>query len=309
MKGYTIKSFVLMALCLCCAFGSSAQTDTDMENTEIFTVVSLSEENVYTGVPVCFSVRLYSTNPEIDFVRPVTHPDFAGFDVRRYPMAHTNRYSRISREKFNGKMYYAVWLEDVVLVPKEPGTFTIESGNYVAGINEFEIFSDPFWGTVRRAVPAEYPVKGDKIKIKVKALPSKAPAGFSGAVGEYDITASVPRSAAKGDRGTIYIQVYGEGDLSGVDMPDLMSKFPSGLGIKSVSQDVDSYIENGTIHSRLTFECNFSPISDEAIVIPEIPFVYFNPRTKKYETKNSPPVEIRVEKSSPYGDRPTYQEI
>lgn len=309
MKGSILKTIALTIMCLCCVAESSARTDADMENTEVFTLLSLSEDNIYVGAPVCFSVRLLSTNPEIDFVRPLTHPEFTGFDVRRYPMARTNRYSHITREKYDGEMYYAVWLEDIVLIPKESGSFTIESGDYIVGINEYEVFSDPFWGTVRRAVPEEYPVKGTKIKLKVKNLPGKAPAGFSGAVGEFNISASVPRSATKGNQGTVYIQISGEGDLSGVEIPDLMSKFPASLGIKSVSQNVDSYLEDGNILSRLTFECTFSPLADENVVISEIPFVYFNPRTKKYETKTSSPVEIRIEESTPHGERPIYQEI
>ncbi len=287
-----------------------AQGDAVYENTEVFTVTSLSSDNLYVGVPVCYSVKLYSTNPSIDFVRPVSQPEFNGFDVTKYPVVRTDRYNRIIKEEFKGKIYYTVWLEDVVLIPKSIGTYLLKGEDFIAGINEYEVFTDPFWGTVRRAVPEEYPVKGDEIKVKVSQLPKNLPEGYTGAVGEYSIRVRVNTDVLKGEDEILTVHITGQGDLSDIEWPDLMTQFPSTIGVRSMSQDCRTYLDDGVVRSDLTFECGFSPLEEGELTIPALSFKYFDPIKKKFRTAQSAPVEIMVKSSSSRKINPTIiQEI
>lgn len=297
MRKRLISSFILALITLLALPMAKAQPNSPYANTEVFIVTSLSDKNLYVGVPVCFSVRLYSTNPDIDFVKPVSHPGFDGFDVRKYPMVRTDRYHRITRETYGKKQYYAVWLEDVVLTPTATGTFTLKGEDYIAGLNEYQVFTDPFWGTVRRAVPEEYPIKGESVKVKVSNLP-KAPTEFSGAVGEYSIQTRVPRDITAGDDGTLIVTISGQGDLSNVELPNLLSQFPTQLGVKSISQDCSTYLEDGVIRSVMTFECGFIPSEVGSITIPSVSIVYFNPIQKKFQTATSDPIQLEVKSST-----------
>lgn len=309
MKKINFNIFLILLAILASLSAGASENKNEYSDTELFIITSLSDKNLYVGVPVCFSVRLYSTNPSIDFARPVSRPVFDGFERTRIPVARTNRYHQATKEVYKGKSYYCVWLEDVVLIPKQSGSFTIKGEDYIIGVNEYEVFSDPFWGTVRRAVPAEYPVKGEKIKVKVSSLPSSTPKDFSGAVGEYRIQASVPKVAYKGDSETLIVQVSGQGDLSGVDLPDLLSRFPAELGVRSVSQECHTYLEEGVVRSDLTFECGFSPLKEGIITIPPLTFVYFDPENKKFETAKSSAIELEIRTGVPDGKRPEYKEI
>lgn len=303
---------VLLVMCISLLSAGSvrAQSEAQYEDTQVFTVTSLSSDNFYVGVPVCFSVKLYSTNPSIDFVRPVSHPKFEGFDIKKYPVVRTDRYNRINREKYNGKMYYTVWLEDIVLVPQSTGRYTLAGEDFIAGINEYEVFTDPFWGTVRRAVPEEYPVTGEKVKVKVSQMPQNAPKDFTGAVGEYIIRTKVSREVSKGDDETLIVQVSGQGDLSEVEWPGLMTQFPTSIGVKSMSQDCRTYLDDGVLRSDLTFECGFSPAVEGLITIPSLSFNYFDPVKKKFRTAKSEVIEIEVKPTTSSSETPTIiQEI
>lgn len=309
MRTKTILSILGYIFCIMGTFPVFAQNNEEYSDTQVFLITSLSDKNLYLGVPVCFSVRLYSTNPSIDFARPVSRPSFDGFERTRIPMTRTDRYHSVTRENYKGKTYYCVWLEDVVLIPRETGNFTISGEDYIIGLNEYEVFSDPFWGTVRRAVPVEYPVKGEKIKVKVSAIPGKAPSEFSGAVGEFQISVSLPDQTYKGEMQTLLVRISGQGDLSNVELPNLIGQFPSQLGVKSVSQECTTYLEEGVVRSELTFECGFQPLSEGKLTIPSLSFVYFDPLQKKYMTTKSNSIELEVKSGLPSSGKPIYQEI
>ncbi|MCM1291586.1 MAG: hypothetical protein NC201_05170 [Prevotella sp.] len=275
----------------------SAQGESKFEDTEVFTITSLSSKNLYVGVPVCYSVRLYSTNPSIDFVRPISKNHFEGFDIKQFPTLRTDRYHHINKEIVKGRTYYTVWLEDIILVPQSVGDFNIKGEDFIAGINEYQVYSDPFWGTMRRAVPSEYPIKGQDMKVKVSNFPSNQPKNFSGATGVYSVKVNVNKIVAKEDEAVMVVRISGQGDLSDVDLPNLLSQFPNSLGVKSVSQDCNTYMENGVLRSDLYFECGFSPIQEGIIKIPAITFTYFNPDKKKFVTAESEPIDIEVRES------------
>lgn len=290
-----IKIFIALALALLGSFGQTefsasakAPSTGQYEDTQLFLVVSITEGNLYVGQDICYSVKLYSTNPSIEFARPISRADFSGLKQVQFPKARTGRNSDIQKETYKGKEYYTVVLEDVMLRGSDAGSYTLKGSEYVVGVNEYSLYTDPFWGTVRRMQPAEYPVKVGDLKVKLKSLPAKTPEGFSGAIGEFSVKSVLPEGPiAPKAEATVIFKIRGTGDLRDTRLPDVSGAFPEGVELKSISRDLQTWQQDNKVMSELTLECTFVPEEEGDLVIAPISYISFSPKAGKFVTGKS----------------------
>ena len=172
--------------------------------------------------------------------------------------------------------------------------------------------NDPFWGPgyVNRVEVEE--LSAPDVMVKASPLPEKGrPDNFSGAVGNFNVTVSVPSGEIiAGEEAYLVVTLSGDGDLSGLAPPDVRQAFAKPLQFKSMTENRNEYISKGELGSELEMECVFVAEKEGTFTIGPISFSYFNPRTRRYEQAESTPVTIEVEsgsasKSSP----PVYIEI
>ncbi|PYI91508.1 MAG: hypothetical protein DMF03_03370 [Verrucomicrobia bacterium] len=154
-------------------------------------------------------------------------------------------------------------------------------------------FSDPFSMLGERR---EITVKSDTIPLEVKPLPGGAPPTFTGAVGNFSLTADAnPKRVQVGDPITVKVEVAGRGNFDRVSAPDLTDesgwhKYPPSSNFK---QDDDVGI-SGT----KTFEMVVSP-NEKKSALPPVAFSYFDPVKDKYVTLETQAVPLVVEGSGP----------
>ena len=299
-----------VASVLVCVPQQAAAQENLYENTEIFLLATVDPANNYVGAPLCYSVKLYSTNPSIEYARPLSSPRFEGFEAINYPRVRSRRDGNIQREMFDGKSYYTVVLDDMMLVPSEAGKWSITGGEYIIGVNEYSLYSDPFWGTVRRLHPAEYPAKAPDMTVRVKKLPSGAPKGFSGAIGNYHIQSILPDGPiSPEEEATVIFRIRGTGDLKSAVMPDVAVAFPEDVELKSVSQDLQTWQQENAVMSEMTLECTFVPLAEGDIKIAPVDFTFLNPETGKYVKTASDAVYFTATRPSLPSAPPVYHEI
>jgi hypothetical protein len=151
-------------------------------------------------------------------------------------------------------------------------------------------FFDEFFGGVTEK-PLTLHTAGAEVKIK--PLPTQGrPAGFSGAVGEFDVTAETAATqAAVGDPLKLKILVSGRGNFSRVATPGL----PASAGWKSYQPGVqfEPADSAGTTGTK-TFEQSIVPLKAGAQEIPAVNFSYFDPQTEKYVTKSTQPISVEI---------------
>lgn len=269
----------------------SQQSVDEYENTQLFVVESVSEMPKYVGQIVNYSVKLYSTNPGIEYARAVTETRLEGFT--RIPVTKSSFFgSGISRETYKGKPYYTVVLDEQLLVADTPGNCMIKGAEYIIGVNEYQLYRDPFWGQIRRLQPSEYPVKAKDMKMKVRSLP-KAPAGFSGAIGEYTVKAVLPEGPISPDgEADILFYISGTGDLRTLETPDVTAAFGSDVELNNVQKNSRTWAQDGDVKSELTIECEFIPLKEGELTIAPFSFTFFNPAKGKYVTVKTDPVKF-----------------
>jgi len=150
-------------------------------------------------------------------------------------------------------------------------------------------FNDPW---LMGSVPREVKLRTERVDIEVKALPPNAPPSFSGAVGNFSMTADAnPKSLKVGDPVTVTAKIVGRGNFDRVTGPSFEDekgwhKYPPSADFK---QDDDVGI-SGT----KTFEIVLSP-NERKDQVPAQLFTYFDSLKEQYVTLRAEPIPVRVE--------------
>jgi hypothetical protein len=154
-------------------------------------------------------------------------------------------------------------------------------------------FSDPFFDQFTgRVEQRELNLTATPVTLEVKPLPAKAPPGFSGAVGVFNLTAEVkPKSVQVGDPLTVTANISGRGNFDRVTAPTLEDEhgwhtYPPSSNFKP-DDDIGM---SGT----KSFEMVLTP-NERKDAVPPIVFTYFDPLKEGYVTLRSDKLPVLVE--------------
>ena len=159
-------------------------------------------------------------------------------------------------------------------------------------------FDDPFFDNFfSNATQKPLTLHTDGATVKIKSLPAQGrPADFSGAVGQFDMTAEAPvKNGTTGDPLALKINITGHGNFDRVTTNGLTS-----------SSDWKTYKPNGKftpddsagIEGTKTFEQSIVPTKPGAQEIPALSFSYFDPDTQRYVTKTTAPIAVDISQGS-----------
>lgn len=153
---------------------------------------------------------------------------------------------------------------------------------------------DFFGGRVARGGTESAYVYGTAKSVEVLPLPEQGrPAGFSGGVGVFRVTASAsPTELKVGESLKLRLSIEGEGNLEFLESPKV-----DGLeGFHTFGK-----IEEKSPTQR-TVIYDISPLSDSVKEIPPIRFSYFDPTPPgSYKTAETPPIRLKVNPLPPGG--------
>lgn len=139
------------------------------------------------------------------------------------------------------------------------------------------------------------PITGNPKTLKTKSVPLNVqplpevekPANFTGAVGEYHITAQVDRRRLKVRNAlTLSLEITGSGNIKKV-MPPKISPI-NGFRVERPIQ-----AKTDAVHSA-TYTYAIIPLKAGILEIPVIEFAFFNPNKSAYQTTKTGPIPINV---------------
>jgi len=137
----------------------------------------------------------------------------------------------------------------------------------------------------------------ETIPLAIKPLPPGAPAGFGGAVGNYSITASADRSAAKtGEAVNFSVTINGTGNLKTVAAPKL-PELPD-FKVFDTMSSLDVKKEGDVISGKKTFTYILVPRAEGRKTVPALAFAFFDPGAAAYREVRTNPVVLQVEKGA-----------
>ena len=145
-------------------------------------------------------------------------------------------------------------------------------------------------------------VTSPDVKVKVKALPMEGkPAGFTGAVGDFQITATAtPNSLAVGDPLAVEMVVEGTGNFDALNTPalnpaDVWRTYPARRYNVDAPQDpnqINAFVAPGSAR-RVGFSQVLVPEKVQT-ELPPFELSFFSPTQKRYVTVKSQPVPLQI---------------
>ena len=194
----------------------------------------------------------------------------------------------------NGLLYHMIVLKRVAVFPTRPGQLSVDPLKI-----ETEAYfpfgtSDPFERFFSlRSQFETVELVSDPVEIDVRPLPAGAPEVFNGAVGHFDMRASLDGTEVEvGEPVDVEVTISGTGNLATLEAPPFR---PPGI-FERYEPDVVTGIERGgqRISGRKTFTYILVPRSNGDYTLPPVEFAYFDPSSNQYEVRRAELGRVRV---------------
>ncbi len=252
---------------------------------EVFVTAELDRSSVYAGQQVTLTYHLY-TQVGVTGIQLQESPPLTGFWVENLdvPSNPTG-----TRKIVNGREYLEFVIKKQALFPNAAGELKIPPSTFAISARSagdfFSMFGQP--ETLYR--------KTKEISLQVKPLPALGrPSTFGNAVGSFNLTSNVDKNeVATGEAVTLRVKLSGRGNLKTV--PDIpLPAMPDFTVYSSKSAENVRPFEGDLMGGDKTWEYVLVPKAPGEQTIPSLSMSYFDPERDRYETVNSPSLNIKV---------------
>jgi hypothetical protein len=253
-------------------------------NEAFFVQCDVDKTDVYEGEQITVNWYIYTRGNIISLDR-VKFPELRGFwkeIIEEVPALN------FTEEIVNGIPYRKALLASHALFPIKPGTATIDPYRIKAQVqiptSPFSAFGFGKAYTFTRA--------SDEIKIHVKPLPVEGrPSDFSGAVGQFEVTAKVDggNQFPVNQPFSLKVRFEGRGNAKLIELPSL--NLPTGIEVYNTKSD-SKFFKNGKSYKE--FEVLIIPRQEGDLEIPAMSFSEFDPQQKRYVTKRTDPIRLKI---------------
>ena len=256
--------------------GQPSSDDESSEDGTMFVTASVDDDKPYLGQQVTYTFKFYR--------RSVLFPSFGRFGQPRYaPPGFSGFWNgqETDQDEYTetiGSNRYQVVELQTVLFPTVVGTLVIEPAGLTVPIDFFE--SPNFLET-------------DPIVIEVQPLPPTAPAGFTGAVGSFDISAEVDNTNGKlNEPVQLTVRVEGEGNVETLPDP-AWPDFENWRVFESPSESSSSVVDGQLVGTR-TYESVLVPEKAGVLTVPEIGYTFYDPSVEEYVEAVTEPIVMSI---------------
>ena len=263
-----------------------------ISGSDLFIKVSASKQHVREQEPILLTYKVYTLVGLTQLNGKMA--DLKSFYTREVPLPQEKSFQV---EQFNGRPYRTVTWQQYVMFPQATGKLEIPSITYEGLVVQQNRSVDPFEAFFNGGsgyIEVKKQIKAPGITIQVDPLPQR-PAGFSGGVGQYNISATLDKTDVKAnDPIKLQVVVSGIGNMKLLKEP--VVQFP---------KDFDKYDAKVTDKTRLTTQGLEGSIIYDFLAVPrhqgdfEIPaieYVYFDTQAGDYKTVKTESFRLHVSK-------------
>ena len=240
---------------------------------KLLTAAVASRSEVHVGEAVLVTYFLY-TQTTVTGVQLADAPSYPGFWAEDLEQPKSDPHGE--RTTVDGVSYVRFPILKKLLFPTKAGKLTVPAATFRLGLPRVSLFD---------AGPSAVDRSTKPLAITVDPVPTDS--GFSGAVGEFKVTADLDRNTVPlGDAATLRFTVAGAGNLKWVDRPPEV-KIP---GAKVYPPQIKSDLKVGPdgMKGSKTWEFVVVPETSGTLEVPPLPFSYFDPGAgalKRADTK------------------------
>ena len=158
-------------------------------------------------------------------------------------------------------------------------------------VDPFEAFFNGGSGYVE----VKHSLKAPGVSLQVEPLPAR-PAGFSGGVGEFNMSATVSASSVKTNEPvTVRVTVSGIGNLKLIKAA--VVKFPKDFDTYDVKTTDKTKLTVNGVEGSVVYEYLAVPRNQGQFKIPAVEFIYYDVKTDSYRTLKSDAFTLDVDKN------------
>jgi hypothetical protein len=277
------------------ADNSIVQDNTADLSKSLFIKAVADRTNAYQGQQILLTYRLYTRVGIVDS-RLDKLPDLNGFWSEE--VKDQQQQAQWRTETYKGVKYNVADVRQTVLFAEHSGNITVEpfEMTFIARVTApSRDIMDQFFGSYK---DVKYSVKSTPLVIHIKPLPENGkPAGFTGAVGNFTMTAAVDKTELKANETLNYkVRVSGSGNLKlltalRINFPPDFEKYDPKIA------DTITASANGVTGSRL-YDYLLIPRHQGNFTIEPLQFPYFNPATGKYVVLYARSFPVKVNKGT-----------
>ncbi len=260
-----------------------------------------SKANVYVGEQLVLATKVYVRERlQITNLKTPSYEGFWNADLEADKAA--------GRDVVNGLTYSSQIIDRQLLTAQKTGNLKLDPVKMDVMIQKMvrkksnpfgDIFDDPFFNNAfnsYQTVPDNF--VSNPVTIHVKPLPPGAPSSFDGAVGDYELLASLSRDSTMANESvTLKVTLSGSGNLP--LLQPVKVDFPPDLEV--FDPKTDPKFRNtlsGSVGS-VAFEYLIIPRNRGNFRIAPVEFTFFDPSSGKYITRKSKEFNLKVTGEKP----------
>jgi hypothetical protein len=276
---------------------------------ELFLWASVDQEEPFVGQPIRVSYEVYTLVP-ISELGVKQSPSYTGFWTEDVVLPKN---PTLYKKQIYGKEYSVAKVNEVVLYPTVTGELVIDplTMGFAVQVRGRDPFDDFFGGSPfgSRLGPSmmrqqEEVRSSQALKINIKPLPGEGrPADFSGAVGNFEMTAKVDKPSVQVGEGIVVkVKLSGNQGLKTLPAP----KFADLPGFKSFEPKTGeiSFVPGREGWKMRDFDYILVPHQEGDFTIPAISYNFFDPESKAYKATQTAAIPIHVNPGLPGSEQP-----
>ena len=263
----------------------------------VFLRVMPSKTSVYVGEQFVSELKVY-TSVNTRPAGGLKEVPYEGFYKHALEADQTS-----SRENIGGRDHVTQVLQRHVLIPQKSGKMVIEPFESDWTVPQRvttqrprslfdDFFNDPFFDRVQD-VPMKISTR--PVTINVKPLPGNAPSGFTGGVGDLNMTARLSSDRVTvNDAISLIATISGTGNISLTGAPKI--SFPPDHDVYETTKSMRINTSGNRVSGSVTFEYPIVVRHAGNFRIAPVSFSWFDPVKEAYRTINTQEFTFTVEK-------------
>ena len=271
---------------------------TAISGSDLFIRVSANKKKVVEQEPILLTYKVYTL---VDLTQlEGKMPDLKGFHTQEVPLPQQKSFSV---EQLNGRAYRTVTWSQYVMFPQLTGTLQIPSITFNGIVVQRDRSIDPFEAFFNGGsgyIEVKKAINAPGIDIQVEPLPTR-PAGFSGGVGKFSISATLDKTEVKAnDPINLRVVVSGVGNMKLIKEP--VVGFPKDFDHYDAKQTDKTKLTVNGVEGSMIYDFLAVPRHQGDFDIPSVEFVYYDTASKQYKTVKTEAFHIHVEKGEGTGN-------
>jgi hypothetical protein len=261
---------------------------------ELFLLAEIDQDDVYVGEQVTVTYKLY-TRVQMS-LEDIKYPESVGFWAEELSMPRPPRFNQTT---ISGVVYNVATLYKVALFPTKIGELELSPMTVRVNVQlkkkrkkQRSVFDDPFFNSFFNETVQKV-LRTEARRIRVKPYPAGQPANFTGAVGEFKLTASVDTDKVKANEAvTYYVELQGTGNLNMFSLPKL--NFPETMEVFPPTASFEQKQLWDQFTGNMKWEYILIPRQAGRVFLPRIELTYFNPKDEQFHSISSQSVELNI---------------